>query len=189
MCSTGCLLTFICPWLCFWSIPITASTILCMSITCISFTPVILLLAPTIIFSFPWDEIFSGVGGGNRTTERFTDENGTCIFNDVNHLLSIYANSTSPKSDSPQHIAAQWLSYHNSTEVQTCSPYLTLQKYVLAVLYYSTDGQNWAQQGNFLSNENVCLWKGVFCDNDNIVMKTLAMGKIKCRCVIDIYKF
>ena len=33
-----------------------------------------------------------------------------------------------------------------------------LQRYALAVLYYSTDGQNWKGDLNFLSESDVCAW-------------------------------
>jgi len=36
-----------------------------------------------------------------------------------------------------------------------------IQRYVLAVLYYSKQGENWRHPLNFLSNEDMCEWKGV----------------------------
>ena len=130
-------------------------------------------------------EVF--VGNGNRTDEL----DGGCIFNDVDQLLSTYVDSTGfssfiDETSTPQEKAFQWLNFQNATEVQTCFPYFTLQKYVLAVLYYSTGGEDWAQQGNFLTDDNVCLWKGVFCGEDNMVIKTLAMGKLH-NCIFEIW--
>jgi len=35
-----------------------------------------------------------------------------------------------------------------------------IQRCVLAVLYYSKQGENWRHPLNFLSNEDMCEWKG-----------------------------
>ena len=43
-----------------------------------------------------------------------------------------------------------------------------LQRYALAVLYYSTDGQNWKGDLNFLSNSDICTWNnGLIQRNEN----------------------
>jgi hypothetical protein len=52
----------------------------------------------------------------------------------------------------------------------------------LATLYYSTGGENWADQLNFLSEEDECTWnipfvettKGIMCDeNGNVAAVSL----------------
>jgi len=105
------------------------------------------------------------------------DSSTGCDFNDVEQLLSNFVNSSTFATSepvSPQEKAMLWLKNQNNTEVEQCSPYSTLQRYVLAALYYSTNGADWAQQGNYLSNKNVCSWKGVFCD-DNIIATKLIL--------------
>ena len=108
-----------------------------------------------------------------------------CDYNDVEQLLSQYLNSSSfsvpslntSSASSPQERALLWLKYQNEIEVERCDPYSTLQRYILALLYYGTNGVEWTQQGNFLSNENVCSWKGVFCDDNYIIAKKLILGE------------
>ena len=73
------------------------------------------------------------------------------------------------------------------------SPYL-VQRYVLALFYFATDGDNWPlcsadetstpcvdENGTeivrFLSNTNECEWYGVVCDFDKFVT-LIEIGKI-----------
>jgi Leucine-rich repeat (LRR) protein len=48
-----------------------------------------------------------------------------------------------------------------------------LQRYVLALLYYVTNGPNWFWSQPYLSSKDVCLWNnrtenyGVYCQSDN----------------------
>ena len=108
-----------------------------------------------------------------------------CDYNNIEQLLSQHLNSSSfsipllntSTASSPQERALLWLKSQNKAEVERCDPYSTLQRYILALLYYGTNGVEWIQQGNFLSNENVCSWKGVFCDNDYSIAKKLVLGK------------
>ena len=50
-----------------------------------------------------------------------------------------------------------------------------IQRYVLATLYFATNGQSWKKQYNFLSMDHVCLWHefeqeaGVTCNDNNDV--------------------
>jgi hypothetical protein len=50
-----------------------------------------------------------------------------------------------------------------------------VQRYVLATLYFATNGKSWNQQYNFLSMDHVCLWHtfeqdaGVTCNDNNDV--------------------
>jgi hypothetical protein len=60
------------------------------------------------------------------------------------------------------------------------------QRYILAVLYYSTNGADWTDSGAFLSvNLTECLWRipdpasgdGIFCTDNGTVVNRIAIGK------------
>jgi hypothetical protein len=66
----------------------------------------------------------------------------------------------------PQNNALNWLagnvnldSYSNATKIQ---------RYALATLFYSTDGNSWDSKGNWRSDRKECEWDAVYCKNDSI---------------------
>lgn len=66
---------------------------------------------------------------------------------------------------SPQHRAIRWLS--NNAKLDDYPDTQRIQRYALAVLYYSTNGKSWLQDTNWMTDEPECDWfnKGVtFCD-------------------------
>ena len=62
-------------------------------------------------------------------------------------------NDTSPQSE-----AARWLA--NNSLLDTYEDQQKIQRYVLATLYYSTKGEGWKGNGNWLSDLDECLWFG-----------------------------
>ena len=46
-----------------------------------------------------------------------------------------------------------------------------VQRYILALLYFSTGGLHWNNQNKWLSTNSVCDWFGVYCKNPGIVSK------------------
>ena len=58
-----------------------------------------------------------------------------------------------------------------------------IQRYIAVLFYYTTNGENWNEDINFLStNDHVCKWNnndvGIFCDaEDNDVISKLLFGK------------
>ncbi|CAJ1960424.1 unnamed protein product [Cylindrotheca closterium] len=65
--------------------------------------------------------------------------------------------------NSPQAAALRWIE-ENSSQASSNkhNPYLA-QRYALAVVYYSMDGQHWTNSDGWLSNEGYCKWYGVQC--------------------------
>ncbi len=82
---------------------------------------------------------------------------------------------------SPQSLALQWLSTDSSSISDDRSTVFILERYVLALLYFSTDGANWRFQGlEYMSEGTVCDWNngllvhdeaalGIFCDGPSPV--------------------
>eukprot|EP00567_Pseudictyota_dubia_P017107 CAMPEP_0197437964 /NCGR_PEP_ID=MMETSP1175-20131217/5086_1 /TAXON_ID=1003142 /ORGANISM="Triceratium dubium, Strain CCMP147" /LENGTH=1104 /DNA_ID=CAMNT_0042967607 /DNA_START=265 /DNA_END=3576 /DNA_ORIENTATION=+ len=77
------------------------------------------------------------------------------------------------QASSPQGRAASWIINRDELQLNATDPSL-LQRYVMAVLYFSTNGDDWlrcsATEGSscgtgsaFLSNVSVCDWYGVTC--------------------------
>jgi Leucine-rich repeat (LRR) protein len=73
----------------------------------------------------------------------------------------------------PQYHAAQWLANVDGAKLRANSPHL-MQRYALAVLFYSTAGTeehvhpqgNWNSQTSWLSGSGLCAWEGVECGMD-----------------------
>jgi len=77
-----------------------------------------------------------------------------------------------------QHEAIMWFAYDDPTypELEGLSEDLIVARYVAALLYISTEGKNWRQQLNFMTESPVCKWndggageveEGIVCDSDD----------------------
>lgn len=75
-------------------------------------------------------------------------------------LLPVSSRQKMDEEGSPQYRAIHWLM--ESKFKPTIDPndgyYSIIQRYVLAVLYFSTDGDNWMSKYNFLSDHQLCSW-------------------------------
>jgi hypothetical protein len=40
-----------------------------------------------------------------------------------------------------------------------------LERYIAALFYFATDGDNWEDQTKWLSKDSTCDWYGVFCSD------------------------
>jgi Leucine-rich repeat (LRR) protein len=78
---------------------------------------------------------------------------------------------------SPQSLALTWLEEDQITMSKGRAVSVVLQRYVLAVLFYSTLGSGWYNSFDFMSSADVCTWnngtdpanggRGVFCSKDD----------------------
>jgi hypothetical protein len=69
-----------------------------------------------------------------------------------------------------------WILGPNNTGFQTeKEKHQIMQRYQLATLYYSTDGENWSNNGTFLSADDECNWfrESVICSEDRVTNITL----------------
>lgn len=83
-----------------------------------------------------------------------------------NFIPSIYDQWNEPiDSCAPENQALLWLSsgLKNGGEIDYL---IRLQRYILAVVYYSNGGTEWSRSSSWLSDENACGWEGVECNDD-----------------------
>ena len=80
---------------------------------------------------------------------------------------------------SPQYHAIKWIAINNNG-IELESPYV-VQRYILALLYFSTNGDAWSKCGIvsptcsdkralFLSESSECLWHGVRCNDKGFIV-------------------
>jgi TolA-binding protein len=67
----------------------------------------------------------------------------------------------------PQSMAYNWLV--ENINIDTYSDKTKIQRYVLATLFYSTNGDSWTANSGWLGNENECGWSGILCTYDSIM--------------------
>jgi hypothetical protein len=70
---------------------------------------------------------------------------------------------------SPQYRAASWLASNDPAMLNFTSPPFRIvrERYVVTLLYYATNGASW-NRGNYLTEDTVCRWGGVFCNPDTL---------------------
>jgi hypothetical protein len=84
---------------------------------------------------------------------------------------------------SPQFRALRWLANEDTAvlDLDSAPTVILVERYVLAVLYFATNGERWVGQGDFLSASSVCEWnneqtqdssdfRGALCNEDDLVV-------------------
>jgi hypothetical protein len=86
---------------------------------------------------------------------------------DLLSSASIDGGATLQTPSTPQNNALIWLA--DNTKLNTYSDSQKIQRYVLATLYYSTNGEKWNDNTDWLSNKDECSWYNTaflqFCIN------------------------
>jgi len=89
---------------------------------------------------------------------------------DLLSSISFDGGSALRTPSTPQNNAYNWL--ENSANITSFSDGKRIQRYVLATLYFSTNGDSWASNTGWLSNDDECDWYtdvGDFCSNGAVV--------------------
>jgi hypothetical protein len=91
-------------------------------------------------------------------------------------------NETLWDESSPQYKALWWLVHEDPAKMMTkmqdeteSSSSMIVERYVLALLYFATDGANWVRQANFLGNSSICDWQdtiefGIQCNQEGLAV-------------------
>jgi len=84
-------------------------------------------------------------------------------------LFSPYSGDTLDDPTTPQYLAFQWLLNDDPLQlpIKDTNETILMERYAAAVFYYATNGENWSDSLNFLSDRPICEWKtdltGMFC--------------------------
>lgn len=120
------------------------------------------------------------------------------------NIIILSGSDNLQESSSPQYMAACWTlnddpyltQYSNTTVTKTSdAERRMMQRYILAVFYFSTNGQKWKKDLNFLSSKSECEWYqdkifgfitvGAQCDENSHISSLLFCKFIKIStCVI-----
>jgi hypothetical protein len=94
---------------------------------------------------------------------------------------------TRENATSPQYLAADWVANIDEVQAPLESAQLT-QRYLLAVFYFSTGGDQWEECNRYQSCsigfpwlagiQSECLWDGVRCSPNNVVEKILIGNQV-----------
>jgi hypothetical protein len=147
---------------------------------------------------------------GNPTTE--TPPGPRATFEDIVSWVekeNISTQSALLTQGTPQNMAAQWLAHLDSAalpiptvsvgDVDSSYGYLYMTRYVMAVIFYQMNGDNWPPSENymnFMTGRDICSWNGVknaieepnlvteeggiFCDEVTGLPTFLDLGKCDC---------
>jgi hypothetical protein len=117
------------------------------------------------------------------STESPTTTPSTSGLSDLIAMLSdLWPAGRSALSDSssPQFRAAEWLS--EEPDFDSYSDRKTLQRYVLAALYFATKGDQWTNSDGWLTTEDECNWYSTnvdICDSDAFQILNLESNNLQ----------
>ena len=78
----------------------------------------------------------------------------------------------------PQGMAYRWLLDADPAQIDPCTYPTVEQRYALTTMYYSTNGDDWAETSGWLTGANECMWFGVSCGSDQVT--DIALGTFAC---------
>lgn len=91
----------------------------------------------------------------------------TTRFEYVTNLLSPYINFTAPSE--AQVSTLLWLSSIDQMDWSTMTNRQIMERFILVEFYYSTEGDLWSTNNEWVSELHVCFWFGVSCSDDDLV--------------------
>lgn len=96
----------------------------------------------------------------------------------VDTLSTVTDSDTLTNLSTPQGMAYQWLLDTDPAQVDPCTYPTVQQRYALATMYYSTNGDDWAETSGWLTGANECMWFGISCGSDQVT--DIALGTLIC---------
>ena len=123
-----------------------------------------------------WDSAITEETQGKKDSNK-CDGNPLLTDSSQGRTIFMIVSSTSGMNvlanvDSPQYRAACWLIYDDLRQLDPLDNSYSaaiVQRYVIAVLYYSTQGSAWHNTCNFLSRNNECEWNNYVDGNDHVI--------------------
>jgi len=90
-----------------------------------------------------------------------------------------HSGETLSDSSSPPYKALTWLA--NNMNLEAYVEWKRIQRYVLAVFYYSMNGDNWTIQGYWMSDDDECTWPTTsvetVCNNETQLLHLVLSGQ------------
>ncbi|KAG7338986.1 RHS repeat-associated core domain containing protein [Nitzschia inconspicua] len=114
----------------------------------------------------------SAAVSGKQSNESANPRRIQDIYNQISEL-GLTSQETLDTPGTPQYNAVQWLANVDGAKLRAGDPFL-MQRYILAVLFYSTAGTeehvspvgNWNDQTLWMTSSGFCSWFGVKCELD-----------------------
>ena len=113
---------------------------------------------------------FTNDGGGILAANSLfgSDERFNMILERVT-TLGVSDEVTLANKETPQYRALKWIADEDKAQLDVDN-YMLIQRYTLAVLYFSTgkvgDESTWSNSTNWLTEKGICVWYGVKCHTD-----------------------
>jgi hypothetical protein len=87
-----------------------------------------------------------------------TTESYKSLVNEIGSLVAADVAIFFSSMDTPQYKAMYWLANEDSWGLEDRTPEMLIERYVLALVYYSTEGPKWKEQYSFLEPTSICTW-------------------------------
>lgn len=104
----------------------------------------------------------------------------------VTHLATISGMNALVDVTTSQYKTACWLIYDDVKKLNASSTNL-VQRYVLGLLYTSTNGPGWYRSDSFLSGKDECNWVAVACSNKRVSRIILSNNNLNGTLVSELY--
>ena len=109
------------------------------------------------------------------------------IKGEIYNGLNVIDLSTVSHPDTSQQNALVWMMELDQDTIDVCDTYRVIELYILAMFYYSTNGEEWSSQMNFLSSTDPCTWNG--SNNNGEILEIICGGQDKFVTSISIRKY
>lgn len=113
-------------------------------------------------------------GGGNDPELDCQDIQGLPCDDNLRRVCEIQQIASTVSDNVPNQAALEWL-LNEDTNTNSCGGIDgIIQRYVLAVFFYETDGPNWKNKDGWIKPQNECItWRGIECNTDGRVTKII----------------
>lgn len=120
-----------------------------------------------------------------NTSTPASSSNGPAAFNgqftgkrstDIERIAASLSGPSVQQGGTPANSALYWIIDDDPMKLNASDAYL-IQRYVAAVIFFSTDGLQWSNYTNFLNGNSECTWDGITCNSTNGRVQKLVFGE------------